>query len=331
MGGTARVLQTVLGSAAGPQASRIEWLWWVMLSTTTAVYVVVMLWLLLAYMRGRRHTKSEPGLAARRRPAIEAISDRSMTLVVSVAVAASVVILLGLLIASVWTNRAVASLGASSAVTIKVTGHQWWWEAEYESGTPSEQFKTANELHIPVGRPIVLKVTSTDVIHSIWIPNLQGKRDLIPGYTTAIWLQADKPGLYRGQCAEFCGVQHAHMALYVTAESNDDYEKWRAGMVRPAAEPATDEQRLGRDVFLHATCVQCHTIRGTIAGATMGPDLTHLASRGSIAAATLPNRRGHLAGWVVDPQQIKPGAHMPPNSVQSNDLQYLLTYLEALK
>jgi cytochrome c oxidase subunit 2 len=121
------------------------------------------------------------------------------------------------------------------------------------------------------------------------------------------------------------------MALYVTAESNEDYEKWRAGMITPSVEPSTDAQRRGRDVFLHATCVQCHTIRGTIAGATVGPDLTHLASRGSIGAGTLPNRRGHLAGWVVDPQQIKVGVHMPPNSVRSDDLQYLLTYLEALK
>jgi len=329
MGSPARVLQSVLGSA-GPQAARIEWLWWVMFWVCALVYVVVIVWAVLALRRGRWHAESQPA-TARLRPALEALSDQSMTVVVAVATAATVVTLLGLLIASVWTNRAVASLGASSAVTIKLTGHQWWWEAEYESGTPSEQFKTANELHIPVGRPVVLKVTSTDVIHSIWIPNLQGKRDLIPGYTTAIWLQADKPGLYRGQCAEFCGMQHAHMALYVTAESNDRYEQWRAGMIKPAAQPSTDEQRLGRDVFVHATCVQCHTIRGTIAGATFGPDLTHLASRGSIAAGTLPNRRGHLAGWVVDPQQIKYGAKMPPNSVQSGDLQHLLTYLEALK
>jgi cytochrome c oxidase subunit 2 len=329
MGGPARVLQSVLGPA-GPEAAHIAWLWWVMLSVTTVVYVVVIIWAVMAVARGRRQADAEPG-KARVRPSLEGTSDRSMTTAVSAAVGATVVILLGLLVASVWTNRAVASLGASSAVTIKLTGHQWWWEAEYESGTPSEQFKTANELHIPVGRPVVLKVTSSDVIHSIWIPNLQGKRDLIPGYTTAIWLQADKPGLYRGQCAEFCGMQHAHMALYVTAESNDSYERWRAGMIKPAAEPSTAEQQLGRDVFVHATCVQCHTIRGTIAGATFGPDLTHLASRGSIAAGTLPNRRGHLAGWVVDPQQIKYGAKMPPNSVQSEDLQHLLTYLEALK
>jgi cytochrome c oxidase subunit 2 len=254
-----------------------------------------------------------------------------MHTVVAAATGATVFILLVLLVASVWTNRAVASLGASSAVTINLTGHQWWWEAEYESGTPSERFKTANELHIPVGRPVVMKVTSTDVIHSLWIPNLQGKRDLIPGYTTAIWLQADRPGLYRGQCAEFCGMQHAHMALYVTAESNDAFEKWRADQIKPAVQPESDEARLGRDVFLHATCTQCHTIRGTIAGATLGPDLTHLAARGSLAAGTLPNRRGHLAGWIVDPQQIKPGARMPPNSVQSEDLHRLLTYLETLK
>jgi len=291
---------------------------------------VVIIWVVLAFVRGRRQGLNEPGRARLRSP-VEAVSDLSMSVVVSVAVAATVMILLGLLAASVWTNRAVASLGAASAVTIKVTGHQWWWEAEYESGTPSEQFRTANELHIPVGRPVVLKVTSNDVIHSIWIPNLQGKRDLVPGYTTAIWLQADKPGLYRGQCAEFCGLQHAHMSLYVKAESNDDFEQWRAGMIKPATEPTTDEQRLGREVFLHAACVQCHTIRGTIAGATVGPDLTHLASRGTIAAGTLPNRRGHLAGWVVDAQQIKPGVRMPPNSVQSGDLQQLLTFLEGLK
>jgi cytochrome c oxidase subunit 2 len=265
------------------------------------------------------------------RVAVEHESDRAMLTAVAAAVGGTVVILLGLLVASVFANRAVASLGASSAVTIKLIGHQWWWEAEYESGTASERFRTANELHIPVGRPVVLKVTSRDVIHSVWIPNLHGKRDLIPGYTTAIWLQADRPGLFRGQCAEFCGIEHARMALYVTAEPNEDFEKWRAGQIKAAVEPTTDEAKLGRDVFVHATCTQCHTIRGTIAGAIAGPDLTHLASRGTIAAGTLPNRRGHLAGWIADPQRIKPGVRMPPNSVQSQDLQRLLTYLETLK
>jgi cytochrome c oxidase subunit 2 len=329
MGGGARVLQTML-DAAGPQSARIERLWWLMFWVTTIVYVVVIAWAVLAYMRGRRHNESEPSRAGLR-ASVEASSDRSMYVVVAGAIGTTVVILLGLLIASVWTNRAVASLGASSAVTISITGHQWWWEAEYESATPSERFLTANELHIPVGRPVALKVTSTDVIHSIWIPNLHGKRDLIPGYTTAIWLQADRPGLYRGQCAEFCGLQHAHMALYVVAEADDQFEKWRAGQIKAAIEPSTDQERRGRDVFLHGTCTECHTVRGTIAGARLGPDLTHLASRGTIGAGTLPNMRGHLAGWIADPQQIKPGVRMPPNSVPGEDFQRLLAYLETLK
>jgi cytochrome c oxidase subunit 2 len=324
-----RVLQSML-DAAGPQAARIERLWWLMFWVTTVVYVAVIAWAIVAFMRGRRHAEAMPA-RSRLRVAVEQESDRAMLTAVAAAIGGTVVILLGLLVASVLTNRAVASLGASSAVTINLIGHQWWWEAEYESATPSERFKTANELHIPVGRPVVLKVTSRDVIHSVWIPNLQGKRDLIPGYTTAIWLQADRAGLFRGQCAEFCGAEHARMALYVIAEPNEDFEKWRAGQIKSAVEPSTDEARLGRDVFVHSTCTQCHTIRGTIAGATVGPDLTHLASRGTIAAGTMPNRRGHLAGWIADPQRIKPGVRMPPNSVQSEDLQRLLTYLETLK
>jgi len=214
---------------------------------------------------------------------------------------------------------------------INLIGHQWWWEAEYEAAVPSQRFRTANELHIPVGRPVVFKVTSRDVIHSFWVPNLHGKRDLIPGYTTSIWLQADKPGFYRGQCAEFCGYQHAKMALYVTAESQAEFENWSADQRKEAPQPTSEEQMRGRDVFLHSTCTQCHTIRGTIAGAVLGPDLTHLATRGTIAAGTLPNQRGHLAGWILDSQSIKPGNRMPPNSIAGDDLQALLTYLESLK
>lgn len=309
----APVLQSVL-RAAGPQAAHIERLWWLMFWTTTAVFAVVALFALgVLFRRGR------------------AASDRALRRGVVVGVGATVIVLFVLLVASVWTGRAVASLGASSAVTIKVIGHQWWWEAEYEDGIPSRRFRTANELHIPVGRPVVLKVTSVDVIHSIWVPNLHGKRDLIPGYTTAIWLQADRPGLYRGQCAEFCGLQHARMALYFTAESNDDFERWRTNQRKPAAEPAADAPRRGREVFLSSTCAQCHTIRGTTAGATMGPDLTHLATRGTIGAGTLRNTREHLAQWVVDSQRAKPGNRMPPHPIAAADLEPLLEYLESLQ
>ena len=310
----ASVLQSVL-APAGPQAAHIARLWWLMFWVATAVFVIVSAFVVGAIVWKR----TEP-----RR-------DDVLRVAVTLGVAATVVTLFMLLVASVWTGRAVASLGASSTVTIELTGHQWWWEAVYDDGTPSQRFRTANELHIPVGRPVVLKVTSHDVIHSFWVPNLHGKRDLIPGYTTAIWLQADTPGIYRGQCAEFCGLQHARMALYVTAESNDAFERWRMNQRREAVQPTTDNARLGRDVFLRSTCTQCHTIRGTIAGGAMGPDLTHLATRGTIAAGTLPNTRGHLAGWILDSQSAKPGNQMPPNSLPAGDLQLLLTYLETLK
>jgi cytochrome c oxidase subunit II len=282
---------------------------------STVVFVIVTLLVLGALFR----RKAEP------------IRDDVLGVGVTIGIGATVLTLFVLLVASVWTGRAVASLGADSAVTINLTGRQWWWDAEYEGGTPGQRFHTANELHIPVGRPVVLKVTSHDVIHSFWVPNLHGKRDLIPGYTTAIWLQADRPGVYRGQCAEFCGLQHARMALFVTAESGADFERWLMNQRREAAQPADDTQRRGRDVFLRSTCTQCHTIRGTIAGASMGPDLTHLATRSTIAAGTLPNTRGHLAGWVLDAQSIKPGNHMPPNAVAAADLQPLLAYLGSLK
>jgi cytochrome c oxidase subunit 2 len=324
----AAVLQSVLDSA-GPQAVHIERLWWLMFWVTSVVAVVVLAFVAGAIIRSiRRQGDAAPATLP---PQPVAIAEPTLTVAVTIAVGLTVATLFVLLVASVLTGRAVASPRADAAVVINVVGHQWWWEAEYEDATPSQRFRTANELHIPVGRPVVLKVTSHDVIHSFWVPNLHGKRDLIPGYTTAIWLQADRPGVYRGQCAEFCGHQHAKMAFYVTAESNTEFEAWKANQRKPAVEPTSDETRRGQEVFLRSTCTQCHTVRGTIAGATMGPDLTHLATRGTIAAGTLPNKRGQLAGWVLDSQGVKPGNHMPPNSIPGGDLQVLLTYLESLK
>jgi len=323
----ATVAQSALDTA-GPAAAHIERLWWLMFWVATGVFVVTMAFLAAALIRRRspmtRRTGDDP-------VALHPATESALTSTVSIAVAATVVILFVLLVASFLTDRRVSALGAPSALTIDLTGYQWWWQVEYEDPNPSLRVTTANEIHIPVGRPIAIKVTSQDVIHSLWIPNLQGKRDLIPGYTTAIWIQADRPGVYRGQCAEFCGFQHAHMALYVTAESEDDFQRWLTAQRAAAAAPMTDEERHGRDVFLGTTCTQCHTIRGTIAGARLGPDLTHVASRGSLAAGTLPNTRGHLAGWISDSQSIKPGNRMPPNAMSGEDLQALLSYLERLK
>jgi cytochrome c oxidase subunit 2 len=242
-----------------------------------------------------------------------------------------VVILFGLLVASVWAGRAVTSLHASSAVTINVIGHQWWWEIEYEDAVAARRMLTANEIHIPVNRPVVLKVTSRDVIHSFWAPNLLGKRDLIPGYTTAIWLQADRPGIFRGQCAEFCGLQHAHMAFDIVSEPDAAFLRWLDGMRQPASDPHGEIERRGRAVFMTARCAACHTIRGTDAHGQVAPDLTHLATRSTLGAGTLPNTPEHLDAWVRDPQASKPGNQMPPNPLAPDDLQALLAYLRTLR
>jgi cytochrome c oxidase subunit 2 len=214
---------------------------------------------------------------------------------------------------------------------VDVVGHQWWWEFEYHDVTPSDVFTSPNELHIPVGVPVVLKAMSTDVIHSFWVPNLMGKRDLIPGIVTNTWIQADEPGVYRGQCAEFCGHQHAHMAFEVVAEPMDKFQAWIRHQREPALEPSTDEEKRGKDVFMQSTCVTCHAIRGTDAGSHVGPELTHVGSRLTLAAGTLPNARGHLAGWIANSQSIKPGNRMPPNALAAGDLQAVLAYVRSLR
>ena len=222
-------------------------------------------------------------------------------------------------------------LVSKNPISIQVIGHQWWWEVVYPNTDPSQQVTTANEIHIPVGVPVVLNTASRDVIHSFWAPNLQGKRDLIPGYTTALWFEADRPGVFRGQCAEFCGLQHAKMAFYIVAEEPAKFQDWLQHQIAPAPSPDTDQKRRGQQVFESNACVMCHTVRGTLAGSRVGPDLTHVASRISLAAGTLPNNPGNLAAWIVDSQSIKPGNRMPPNMLPASDLQDLLAYLESLK
>jgi cytochrome c oxidase subunit 2 len=239
--------------------------------------------------------------------------------------------LIALLVASVWTGRTVASLHASSAVTIAITGHQWWWEVQYEDAVPSRRVVTANELHIPTDRPVVLKVTSRDVIHSFWVPNLQGKRDLIPGYTTALWVQASRAGVFRGQCAEFCGMQHAHMAFDVVAESDEEFTRWLDVMRQPGRDPSDPTARKGRDVFMQARCASCHAVRGSDAAGQIAPDLTHIASRSTLGAGSLANTPDNLATWIRDSQHVKPGNQMPPNPLAADDLQALVAYLEALR
>jgi cytochrome c oxidase subunit II len=307
---------------AGPQSSSIYDLWSLMLWVAVAVFATVLTFTCIALIRGTRRARAK---------APQPASQQTLTRSVAVAVALTVVILFGLLVASVWTGNTVAALHASSAVTINVVGHQWWWEIEYEDAVPERRMLTANQIHIPVNRPVVLKVTSRDVIHSFWAPNLQGKRDLIPGYTTAIWMQAASPGIFRGQCAEFCGLQHAHMAFDIVAEADDSFVRWLDRMRQPAPDPRDPVARRGREVFMTGRCAGCHTIRGTEAHGQIAPDLTHLAARSTLGAGTLPNTPEHLDAWVRDPQASKPGNQMPPNPMTPDDRQALVAYLGTLR
>ena len=313
--------QSVL-SPAGSPASSIHSLWALMLWVCLAVFTVVLAAVAVALFQGLRDRSRASGTAA---------SEITLSRSVAASVGLTVVILIGLLVASISTGRAVASIPASSAVTIAIVGHQWWWEVQYEDSVPSQRMVTANELHIPTNRPIVLNVTSRDVIHSFWVPNLQGKRDLIPGYTTAIWLQASRPGRFRGQCAEFCGMQHAHMALEVIAESDEDFQGWLDGMRQPARDPPDSISRAGRDIFMQSRCAGCHTVRGTDAAGQAAPDLTHIAARTTLGAGTLINTPEHLAAWIRDPQESKRGNQMPPTPLAADDIQSLVAYLETLR
>ena len=213
---------------------------------------------------------------------------------------------------------------------IELTGYRWWWKVEYSDPEPAKTVITANEIHIPIGRPVLINTYSQDVIHSFWIPALQGKRDLIPGNPSAIWLQADQPGVFEGQCAEFCGFQHAHMRLVLVAESQEQFQAWLDAQRQPARSPANSTAERGQKIFVSGPCALCHSIRGTDANGHVAPDLTHLAGRLKIAAGTLPNTPGHLAGWIIDSQHIKPGNAMPPTSLSAEDLQALLAYLGGL-
>jgi cytochrome c oxidase subunit II len=312
--------QSMLG-AAGPHAGGVERLWWLFFWVSAAVYVAVVIATLLAVFHHRRPADTQDPAHAHR-------AGRA----IAVATGISLVLLFVLLISSVQTGRySIQGLADPSHVNISVTGQQWWWQVEYESAIPSQTFVTANEIHIPTGRPVLLKLQSGDVIHSFWVPNLSGKKDLLPGHENELWIQADREGVYRGQCAEFCGHQHAHMGLVVIAESPGKYNRWLEAQRRPAAEPHDDTAKRGRDVFLSGPCVMCHAIRGTGAGGRTAPDLTHLASRLTLAAATVPNTPGHLAGWISDAQGIKPGNRMPTMAINAEDLQALVKYLQALK
>jgi cytochrome c oxidase subunit 2 len=311
----------------GPRAEAVAKLHWTLTGIAAVVYVVVISALVYALWRASRRPPVVDEHFHHETPEQAGVMKRG----VIIGVAATVVIMLTFVVVSVSTGSTLAKVGGDKPLRIDVVGHQWWWEVKYDDPDPHNIVETANEIHVPVGRPVLIKMTSTDVIHSFWAPNLAGKKDLIPGHETRTWFRADSAGVYRGQCAEFCGHQHAKMAFYVVAEPKLEFEKWLDQQRSEASTPTDSLTQTGERVFLSGSCAMCHTISGTGAGGTIGPNLTHLASRRTIAAGTLPMTTGNLAGWILDPQSIKPGVKMPPNQIDPQSLQALLAYLGTLK
>ncbi len=301
---------------SGTGARSVDRLWLLMLSLGTAVFLLVLAVLAWAVLRGKRdeegHTLSTRG---------------RMRLVVIGGIVLPIVVLVVVFSSTLQTLRDVAGLGSSDAVVIDVVAHQFWWEVHY----PDQDVVTANEIHIPVGRPVEVRMTASDVIHAFWVPRLHGKIDMMPGTTTTLTMVAEEAGTYRGQCAQFCGVQHANMAFIVIAVEPDEFDAWAEAHAAPAARPAEGSLvERGEQVYLSSVCVYCHTVSGTNSMGTLGPDLTHFASRTTIAAGTLENNTGNLAAWILDPQGIKPGNQMPGIAISGEDLQALLAYLESL-
>jgi cytochrome c oxidase subunit II len=310
-------------SVAGPRAEQIAELLVLFTAISVVVYLIAIVALVWALRRKRAASDFQDDAA-------RADADRKSKRIIGAATALTVLVLITLLLADFFVQRSLFR-HPENPIRIVVTGHQYWWEIEYDDPQPAQRVRTANELHIPVGRPVELVLTSRDVIHSFWLPSISGKKDLIPGRTTTEVLQASEPGVFTGQCAEFCGLQHAKMRLVLHAVPPDEYEQWRQRQLQPAPEPATEEERHGRNVFVSSSCVLCHAVQGTDAAATIGPDLTHIASRTTLAAGTLDNTEGNLATWITAPHSLKPGVQMPATPLPPADLAALTRYLASLQ
>jgi cytochrome c oxidase subunit II len=299
-------------------ASRIATLWWVMLAGSTVGFSVIAGLLLLGWIR--RNRAQLPGGGGER---------AATALVIGLGIAVPVVVLTALFVWSdiLVTRSTAAPKAGTTSLTVDVIGHQWFWEVRY----PAAGVVTANELHIPVGRRVLVVGTTDDVIHSFWVPELNRKIDLIPGRVNSVLLDAERAGVYRGQCAEFCGLDHAEMSFVVVAEPPARFRAWLAAQARPARSPTTAEQTVGRSVFLTAGCGSCHTLRGAGAAGRVGPDLTHLGSRRTLAANTIPNSPAELRAWIADPQHVKPGNKMPDLGLSGSELDAVVAYLESLR
>jgi cytochrome c oxidase subunit II len=317
--------QSAFGNG-GVEDHRFLILFWIFLAVCIVMYVAVIAFLIVGILRRRRAADANVVETGRH--------HESHPLMTSGLIGWGAVVATGLIalaIASFFADRSMASAAAHEKLSITVTGNQWWWDVQYNSSDPSKTLRTANELHVPVGVPTRIILRSNDVIHSFWVPSLAGKQDLIPGREGDITIVPTRVGIYRGQCAEFCGTEHAHMAFVVNVDSYGDFVKWWQRQLRPAFAPQTPLAKAGYDYVTQRQCSMCHNIAGTPAGGRIGPDLTHLASRRTIAAGMLPMSEGNLYGWVADPQSLKPGTKMPTMDLEPKDLHAVVAYLKTLK
>lgn len=309
--------------SAGARGKEIAVLNWA-LSIQSIVVVVIVSGLVLVGVLVRR--SRGPAAVNQRLPVLHGGNGVKW---MYIGLAITTIALVGSVTWTMVTMAAISHPPEEPRLTIEITGHQWWWEVNYVGEDPRRSFETANEIHIPVGEPVRLKLASADVIHSFWVPALSGKTDLIPGQVNVTWIQADEAGVFRGQCAEFCGRQHSHMALFVFAQPAEEFEAWWEEQLEPAAQPEGEVALAGQQQFV-LRCAVCHTVRGTIAGGEVGPDLTHLMARETIASGMLPNNVGHLSGWVANPQFIKPASKMPNLELSGPQLDAIRAYLLTL-
>ena len=298
---------------ASATARKIDSLALWLLVICLVIFVIVEGLLIVAIIRFRKRREEDV-------PQIH--GSRTLELVWTLIPAAIIVVILTV------TVRTMTTLDLPSGdVPVSVTGHQWWWEVRY----PQSAVTTANEIHLPSGRGVDITLTSADVIHSFWVPQLGGKTDLIPGHVNRATFLAATPGTYQGQCAEFCGLQHAHMRFDLVVESSAEFSAWLAHQGEPATKPATPEAQRGEEVFLSQPCIGCHAIRGTAAQGALAPDLTHLAGRRTIGAGTAENTPANLDRWLRDPQSVKPGVLMPTPTLTDAQRADLVAYLDGLE
>ena len=317
--------QSIFGAAAVEDRQFLT-LFWFFLGVCAFMYVLVIAFLIAGVARRRRAADAnvvETGRHHRSDPRMRSTLI-GWTALIGIGLA-------GLAIASFVTDRSMAQAATGEKLSVTVTGNQWWWDIVYNSNDASKTLRTANELHLPVGVPARILLNSNDVIHSFWVPSLGGKQDLIPGRQNDITIVPTKIGIFRGQCAEFCGVEHAKMNLVVVVEPYPDFIKWWDRQLQPAPAPRTPLALAGYKYVTTGPCSACHAVAGTPASATVAPDLTHLASRRSLAAGTLPMSKGNLYGWVGDPQSLKPGNRMPTIGLEPDQLHAVVAYLETLK